>query len=768
MQALTPTTPPATPAATPAEPLTEAPCGARPEVRRGAPGRPARPGPRGLRGWLALTALALFAWASTPGLAPAWAEGASDPAEVRIGVLSARGADATLRLWTPTADYLSAALADRRFRILPLGFDEVIPAARDRLVDFMLVNPALYVHLTVDCGVSRIATLRGRSGSARQNRLGGVVFARAERTELEGLRDLKGRSLVAVDPDSLGGFQLAWDALLQSGIDPGRDLGRLHFAGTHDAAVLAVLGGEYDAGTVRTDTLERMDAEGRIRLADVRVLAPRTDPGFPLLHSTALYPEWAFATIRETPEGLTQRVAVALLGMPADHEAALAGGYAGWTVPLDYHPVHELLRRLRLPPYDTPTPFTLRDAMARWWVALLLGLAALGAMTFLTLWVVRLNRRLRRAKTSLEQQRDLILSSVAEGIFGVDLKGRTTFVNKAMAELTGFSPEELIGADPHRVLHHSRADGRRHPHDQCPVHATYRDSQARFVEDDCFWRRDGTGFPVEYSATPIRDEGGATLGAVVVFRDMTERRRAAERIRLHQSELAHVARLSTLGEMASGIAHELNQPLTAIATNARACVRMIEAGTAGEQCGDVLERIADQAERAGEIIRQIRHFARKESPLLRPTRVTAILRTVVGLIEPDAERAGIELTVESPPEEVWVKAQEIQIEQVLLNLARNAIEAMEPCPPPRRLVLAALPQAEGQIELSVCDTGPGLAPGIRDRLFEPFVTTKPLGMGLGLSIGAGIVQAHGAELNVRSEPGAGASFRFTLPTVQAL
>lgn len=436
-------------------------------------------------------------------------------------------------------------------------------------------------------------------------------------------------------------------------------------------------------------------------------------------------------------------------------------------MPLDYQPVHELLRRLRLPPYDRAAPFTLREAIARYWFGLLLGGLALLVMALLTAWVTRLNKRLTKAKARLEQQQELILNSVADGIYGVDMDGRTTFVNKPMLDITGWHADELIGANQHEVLHHTHADGRPHAAEDCPVYATFRDNQPRFVEDDLFWRKDGTSFPVEYSSTPIRDEHGGTVGTVVVFRDMTERKEADERIRRHQSELAHVARLSTLGEMASGIAHELNQPLTAIATNARACVRMLESGrSTDEDCSDVMERVAAQAERAGKVIRQIRHFVRKEHPIIRPTRLRQVFDTVLGLVRQDARRAGVELVIDQPVTEVWVMAQEIQIEQVLLNLTRNAIEAMSGLEGQRRLTISARPIGPQRVELAVTDTGPGLDPDVRERVFEPFITTKPQGMGLGLSISAGIIEAHGGELTVVSEPGAGASFQFTLPVTQ--
>jgi len=701
----------------------------------------------------------LFALALVSPLAQA------DPSPViRIGVLSHRGPEMTLSRWIPTADYLGKAIPAYRFEIVPLGFDEVEPAVAHGRVDFVLVNPAIYVNLAVRYRVSRIATMRNRVGRAERNVFGGVIFTRADETQIRTLKDLPGHSFAAVDPTSLGGFQMAWGELAAQGINPYRDFRPLYFAGTHDAVVMEVLQGKAAAGTVRTDILERMAAEGHIKLKDLRVLHPRSDPDFPIALSTPLYPEWPFSKLRSTPDPLAQQVAIALLQMPRDGAASGAGEYAGWTIPLDYQSVHRLLETLHLPPYTNLGRFTLRDAVRRYWVGLLLGGAALLVMAFLTAWVLRLNKRLKRAKARIERQQQLVLNSVGEGIYGVGLDGRTRFVNAAMERITGWRAEDLVGMEHHQVMHHTRLDGSPYAASECPVYATFRDDRPRFVDDDLFWRRDGTSFPVEYSSNPIHDEAGRTVGAVVVFRDMTERREAAEKLRRHQLELAHVARLSTLGEMASGIAHELNQPLTAITANARACVRLLETrGATQEHCSDVLDRIAAQAERAGEVIRHIRHFVRKEEPDIRPARLAGMLETVIGLVRPEAQRAGVALTLDLTPDAEWVLAQEIQIEQVIINLARNAIEAMAEIPDEQRHLTLRTRRMDTQVEIQVRDTGPGLGSDVAERIFEPFVTTKAQGMGLGLSISSGIVAAHGGQLVVDSVPGGGATFSFKLP-----
>ena len=705
------------------------------------------------------------------GVLPAAGAAATSPPQpaaerqVLIGVLSHRGDARTRRAWQPTADYLTAQIPGYRFDVAPLDFAAVEPAVAAGSVDFVLVNPAIYVMLEVQRGVSRIATLRNGTNGSASNLFGGVIFTRADRDDIDRIEDLAGKRFMAVDPTSLGGFDMANAVLRQHGVNPAEDLGQLVFGGIHDAVVLAVRDGQVDAGTVRTDVLEHMAAAGSIDLADFKVLGALETPGFTALHSTPLYPEWPFSKLPDTPTDLAQAVAVALLQMPPDSAAARAGDYSGWTVPLDYQPVHHLLQVLARPPYDDAEPFTLKDALTKYWLAVLIGTLALLTMALLTSRVLQLNQRLSRANTRLERRHQLILDSVAEGIYGVDLKGCATFVNKAMERMTGWRAEELIGNETHEIMHHTRMDGEPHPREDCPVYTTFRDERSRFVDEDVFWRRNGTSFPVEYSATPIRDEQGQTIGTVVVFRDITERREAAERIRRREAEQIHFTRLSTLGEMASGIAHELNQPLTAITTNARACVRMIDAGRADTgTCCEVMTKIAEQAERAGEVIRHIRRFVRKEEPEMAPVAVADMFETVLVLMREDARRAGVVLHRQIGFGADYVMAQRTQIEQVLLNLVRNAVEAMLDQPRERRVLLLARRNGN-MVEIRVVDTGPGLGKGSPEHLFEPFVTTKPQGLGVGLSISHGIVEAHGGRLRVDSTPGIGATFFFSLPYV---
>lgn len=687
---------------------------------------------------------------------------------VSIGVLSHRGDEATLSHWSKTADYLSRALPGYRFYIDPLNFDEVDEAVGNGMVDFILVNPAIYVNLEARHRVSRLATLKNRCCGEVFNIFAGVIFARAERYDLNTLGDLQGSTFAAVDETSLGGFLMALREFKAAGVNPYRDFQELRFLGTHDEVVMAVREGRVDAGTVRSDILERMADEGQIRLGEFRIVEQQHYADFPLLHSTRLYPEWPFSKVRFTSNELAHQVSIALAAMPEDDPAAIAGNYAGWTIPLDYQPVHSLLRELLLPPYQHPQRFTLLDVLLRYWAWLLGGLLLLLFMGGMISWVWRLNRALSHAKQRLEAQHALILDSVADGIYGVDLEGNSTFVNRAMEEITGWKAGEIIGKNQHWLLHHTRADGSPHPGDECPVYHTFRDNQARYVDDDIFWCSDGSSIPVEYSSNPIRDEYGKATGAVVVFRDITERKNAAEEARQRQIELAHVSRLSTMGEMASGIAHELNQPLSAISNYTRGSIRMLQSDKEGirEQLIEVMERVASQAERAGEIIRQLRRFIRKEEPERKWVDLNRLIDELVAFLQPELRKAKVQLRLQMldglPP--LW--AHDIQLEQVLLNLTRNAIEAMQDVPPEQRHLLIRTSLVQGGVELVVEDSGQGIGEALREKIFEPFVTTKEQGMGLGLSISRGIIEAHGGKLLLDQSSGSGARLCIVLPVEQ--
>jgi two-component system sensor kinase FixL len=250
-------------------------------------------------------------------------------------------------------------------------------------------------------------------------------------------------------------------------------------------------------------------------------------------------------------------------------------------------------------------------------------------------------------------------------------------------------------------------------------------------------------------------------------RDLTERQKTETRLQELQSELVHMSRFTALGEMASTLAHEINQPLTAIANYLKGSRRILERmeGEHVPMLRDAVNQAAEQALRAGQVIRHLREFVSRGESERHIESLPKLVQEASALALVGAKEKGVRVSFRLDPDAPLVLADRIQIQQVLLNLIRNAIEAMQDRPR-RELVVSttALPQ-DGLVEVCVRDTGTGLAPEVAAQLFQPFVTTKKHGMGVGLSICRTIVESHGGKIWAESKPGEGTAFRFTLRAV---
>jgi len=335
--------------------------------------------------------------------------------EVRIGVLAKRGPEIALKKWSATADYLSQALPGYRFQIAALDFTEIHAAVQEGTIDFVLANSAFYVELEKLYGVKRIATLLNQDSSGRQTTMfGGVILARSDREDIREIRDLKGKSFMAVEQRSFGGWIMCWRELHRMGLEPEKFFSSLQFGQTHDAVVAAVQRGDVDGGTVRTDTLERMAEGGDINLDDFHILNEQQVENFPFRISTSLYPEWPFAAVKDTSLDLARQVASALLAMKADAPAAIAGKSAGWTVALNYQPVHDCLMELRIGPYSDFGYFSFYDVVKKYWLQLVLLFLSFTIVVLTSLYILRLNRRIRQKKEEVDELNRTLEAKVLE------------------------------------------------------------------------------------------------------------------------------------------------------------------------------------------------------------------------------------------------------------------------------------------------------------------------------------------------------------------
>jgi two-component system sensor kinase FixL len=277
-------------------------------------------------------------------------------------------------------------------------------------------------------------------------------------------------------------------------------------------------------------------------------------------------------------------------------------------------------------------------------------------------------------------------------------------------------------------------------------------------------RKDRSTFPMELAVGEMRSSDRRYFTGFI--RDLTERQRTEARLQELQSELVHMSRLTAMGEMASTLAHELNQPLSAIANYMKGSRRLLESDTdeRSTMLRDAMDRAADQALRAGQIIRRLRDFVARGESEHRVESVKKLIEEASALALVGAKDQGVRVRFEFDPKAGLVLADKVQVQQVLLNLMRNAIEAME-ASQRRELVVSTSAAEQGLIAISVADTGPGISPEVMSQLFQPFFTTKRHGMGVGLSISRTIVEAHGGKVEISPNPGGGTIFRFTLRTV---
>jgi two-component system sensor kinase FixL len=353
-----------------------------------------------------------------------------------------------------------------------------------------------------------------------------------------------------------------------------------------------------------------------------------------------------------------------------------------------------------------------------------------------------------------------ILDTAPDAIIVIDEHGVMESFSPAAERLFGISAAEAIGRNVSILMPSPYAER----HNGYIQH--YLDTGERRIigigRIVVGLRRDGSTFPMELAVGEAMVNGRRLFTGFI--RDLTERQLTENRLQELQTELLHVSRLSDVGQMASALAHELNQPLAAIVNYVQAARRMLQAGgNVPPKVADAMDKAVAQAARAGEIIRHLRGFIRKGETEHRLEDLNKVVEeaTALGLV--GAKESGVSVRWALHPEPLPAVVDKVQIQQVVFNLVRNSIEAMAEFPPPRDLKVSTRLTDPGTAQVSVKDTGPGLATKVQAQLFQPFITTKEKGMGLGLSICRSIVDAHGGRLWAVPVGDRGVEFHFTLP-----
>jgi PAS domain S-box-containing protein len=363
-----------------------------------------------------------------------------------------------------------------------------------------------------------------------------------------------------------------------------------------------------------------------------------------------------------------------------------------------------------------------------------------------------------------EERFRLLIEDVEEyAIFSLDPSGHVTSWNAGAEHIMGYLADEIMGSDfsnfypledkqqgkPELALQTAAAEG-------------------RFDEEGWRVRNDGTRRWASVVLTALRDPQQRLIGFSKITRDLTERKRSEERLQATQAQLSHMARVTTMGEFAASIAHEVNQPLSAAITNGDACLRWLGANPPNlDRARTSINGIVEAVNRASEVIQRVRALMKKAPPHKAPLNVNEVVGEVSGLLLGELVRNDVSLQMDLAPDLPAVVGDRVQMQQVILNLISNGIEAMKPVTQrPKELLIRSSSEANGRVLVSVSDSGTGFGPELAEHLFQTFFTTKQEGMGLGLSISRTIIEAHGGRLWATPNIAHGATFQFSLPVAK--
>lgn len=463
---------------------------------------------------------------------------------IQFAVLAFRPKPETLARWRPLVDYLNDADLGARFELQALTYPELESAVKAKEVGVVLTQPAHYILLANREGLySPLATLVGIEGKHELSTFGGTILVKAGDGGIQDIAQLKGKRIATADQESLGGYLMQAMELLKKGIHLPGDARVVKTGMPHDKAIETMLRGDAEAAFIRTGVFEALVREGKLDPAKVRVLNAQSSAAFPFAVSTPLYPEWALSAMPWVREDLTRKIAAAALGLPHGGPVAKAARIHGFAIPGNYQPVEQLMRELRVPPFDTEPGFTFQDVLRRYQGGIILAVSsAFLVLAGLCVALIYLNRGLvsekdqttnllKRLSDSESRYRGLVTSS-PDWVWEVDARGVYTYSSPRVQDLLGYLPEEVIGKTPFDFLAPSEADR---------VKAEFQRSAESCLPivslENINLHRSGREVILETNGVPVLGEDGQLVGYRGIDRDVTARKLAEKELERYSNHL---------------------------------------------------------------------------------------------------------------------------------------------------------------------------------------------------------------------------------------
>ncbi len=744
---------------------------------------------------------------------------AAEQQYVRIGVLALRGKDTCLKLWEPTAAFLTSNIPEYKFKIVPLAYSEIIDSVRNRKVDFILVNSSIYVTLEMEYNVSRIASMEKSYNGNYYNEYGGIIFCLRSNKSIDKLADLKGKSFMASDETSFGGWQIAWRLLQQNNINPYRDFSSVKFGGTNDAVVMAVKAGNADAGTVTTGILESMIREGRVSLEDFKIIHRVEYPArrFPLLCSTQLYPEWPFAELAHIPHGLGEKVMVALTRMKPEDAAAVAAGIAGWSEPLNYSPVNECLKELRIGPYEVYGQITFAAFWKEYRLWVVFGFIFIIMIMFFLIYVSSVNYRMRKSAMRIEQElaerkqiedklrysEDIyrsLIESIPDLVWRKSPDGLYISCNPAFERLFGMKKADIVGKSNYDFFDKVQADFFRSYDDK-----VMETDKACINEEWLTFADSGDRKLFEVIKTPMHNAAGEIIGVLGIARDITERKLAQNAL---EEASAQEAEQRGRALMAGSVLHDIGNAMTGVGTLAikhlgdtgwpeiksMSMLRKMFSNPSealeqalgkekitklqeflakleeslSERKNTILEtsqKMANLVSHINDVLSLQRIYAGGSKALSSNVLLKQLTDDAVAMLAASLQKRNIAVVFNVEQDIQEIKVDKTRIIQVLINLLKNAAESFDIAGrTENRRIEIAIRQESNQQVMEITDNAAGFEPAMTDKFFKNGFSTKNRSSGIGLYQCASIIKSHGGKIEL-SSPGQeqGATAKIILP-----